>query len=370
MRICHLADTHLGYRNLNKLTEDGINQREADVYAAFEEAISQIIELNPDAVIHAGDLFDSYHPTSRALGVALDAMRELDRAGIPLLVIAGNHSTPRYASTGHVFEVIARFGNVHAVWRKPERIRIGDLAVYAIPHTNDAERLTEAICAAVPDHNSACNVLTLHAGLDGLARVGGSESGSVSVDPASLEAAGEFDYIALGHLHTREPVRTNACYAGSLERLTFADTSRRKGFYEIDFDHDALAPGRVRTHDVTAREMHDLSLVDSSEDLDLAEQIIAAAEGVKLDGALVRCRVSVSQDRWRALDMAAVRRHFSPCLHLELQPQFAEATSGGLGAPEDIATFIAARLRKGENAHQLTDRVQQLLAQADEAIQS
>jgi len=370
MKICHLADTHLGYRNFAKLSDAGINQREADVYAAFKEAIERIVELRPDAVIHAGDLFDSYHPTNRALGVALDGFRALEHAGIPVIVIGGNHSTPRYTSTGHVFEVLARFGSVRAVWQEPERLRISDLAVYAVPHDADAERLEEAIRGAQPDPKAAYNVLALHVGLDGLARVGTGEAGSVSLDAATLEAVGDFDYIALGHLHAREGVRVNACYAGSLERLSFAETAKAKGFYEIDFALDALAPGRVRPHDVTTRPMHDLGLIDGSSEGEPAERIIAAANGLDLDGALVRCRIAaVSQDRWRAMDIAAVRRHFSACLHFELRPEFAGTELRAVGAPEDIGSFIAARLQKGENAEELTTRAQRLLAEADQAIE-
>ncbi len=366
MRVCHLADTHLGYRNLARLSGEGVNQREADVYAAFEDAIRRILALAPDTVVHSGDLFESYHPSSRALGVALDGLQALEDAGIPVVVIAGNHSTPRYASTGHVFEVLARFGGVHAVWREPERIRIGDLAVYAIPHDPDPASLTEAIRRAQPDPTAAVNILALHTGLDGLAHVG-SENGAVSVDPDSLELAGEFDYIALGHLHTRKGLRENACYAGSLERLTFADTARRKGFYEIDFDQEPLAPGRIRAHDVAARDMHDLALADDGK-AELAEQIIAAVGGVSLKGALVRVQVAVAQARWRALDMAAVREHFAPCLHLELRPVFQNAAATTVEATPEIGAFVAARARDGEDVGELTERAQRLLAQADETI--
>jgi len=38
----------------------------------LEQAIDRAIALAPDAVIHAGDLFDSHHPSAAALSVALD----------------------------------------------------------------------------------------------------------------------------------------------------------------------------------------------------------------------------------------------------------------------------------------------------------
>ena len=365
MKIAHLADTHLGYRQLTRTDDAGRNVREQDVYRAFEEAITRIIELRPDAVIHAGDLFDSYHPSSRALGVALDALRRLKRARIPVVVIAGNHSTPRYASVGHIFEVLARFGGVHAVWREPETIELGDLAVHAVPHHADPQILEQSIRAAEPVQGRA-NVLVLHAGLDGLARVGAGEAGSVSISGGTLEAVASFDYIALGHLHAREGVRINACYAGSLERLSFADQESRKGFVEIDLSLPLSDPGRVRFHDTTPRPMATVGPIDGSLEGDLAERIVAASAAIELDGAIIRCALTgVDQDSYRALDLPRLRAHFAPCLHFELRPEFARAPAG-IGAAQDLRSFLAARgNRQGLGLEELIERTQQVLAQVD-----
>lgn len=369
MRIAHLADTHLGYRHLTRTDEAGRNVREQDVYRVFEEAIDRVIELRPDAVIHAGDLFDSYHPTSRALAAALDAVRRLKQARIPLVVIAGNHSTPRYAHVGHVFEVLERFGGVYAVWQAPETIELGDLAVHAIPHHPDPQLLEQSIRAAEPREGVA-NVLVLHAGLDGLARVGAGEAGSVSISGGSLEAAAGFDYIALGHLHAREGVRVNACYAGSLERLSFADQEPRKGFIEADLSLALSDPQRVRFHDTTPRPMATIGPIDGSLEGELAERIIAAAAGIELEGAIVRCLISaVDQDRFRALDLPRLRDHFAPCLHFELRPEFAR-TPPGIGAPQDLRAFLAARgKRQGLELEELLERTQRLLAEVDTATE-
>lgn len=366
MKIAHLADTHLGYRHLTRTDETGRNVREHDVYRVFDEAINRIIELKPDAVVHAGDLFDSYHPTSRALAVALDALSRLQRAGIPLIAIAGNHSTPRHAHAGHVFEVLERFGGVHAVWREPETVQLGDLAIHAIPHSADPQELSRTIRAASPRAGVA-NVLVFHAGLDGLSRLGASEAASISIDGESLEAAAEFDYIALGHLHARQGVRVNACYAGSLERLTFADQEVSKGFIEIDLSLPLNAPDRVRFHDVSPRPMATIGPIDGGLDGDLIDQIIEAAGSVELEGAVVRCSlIGLDQERFRSLDMPRLRGHFAPCLHFELRPEFTH-TPPGFGAPPELRAFLAARGGKGLQIEELFERAQQLLREVDAA---
>ena len=67
------------------------------------------------------------------------------------------------------------------------------------------------------------NVLIAHGGIDA-ARATYSEPGAVELDRAVLASAG-VDYAALGHLHAFARVGSNAVYAGSLERLDFADES-------------------------------------------------------------------------------------------------------------------------------------------------
>ncbi len=364
MRIAHIADTHLGYRHLTRTDETGRNVREQDVYRVFDEAITSIIDLRPDAVIHAGDLFDSYHPTSRALAVALDALSRLRRAGIPVVMIAGNHSTPRYAHVGHIFEVLERFGGAHAVWREPETIQLGDLVILAIPHHPDPRELSRTIRAARP-RRGAANVLTFHAGLEGLSKLGAGEAASISIDGESLETAADFDYIALGHLHTRQGVRVNACYAGSLERLSFADKEARKGFIEVDLSQPWDDPGRVRFHDVSPRSMATIGPIDGGLEADLTDQIIDTSKDVDLEGALLRCTLtSLDQEQFRSLDMPRLRRHFAPCLHFELRPEFTH-TPPGFGAPLDLRAFLAARGGRGLRLEELLERAEQLLYEVD-----
>ena len=71
MKILHVADTHLGYSAYRKVTEDGINQREVDVYDAFKQFVDYAVKSKPDLIIHAGDLFDSVRPNNRAITFAI-----------------------------------------------------------------------------------------------------------------------------------------------------------------------------------------------------------------------------------------------------------------------------------------------------------
>jgi len=94
MKILHVADTHLGYSAYRKVTEEGINQRELDVYNAFEQFIDYAVKTKPDLIIHAGDLFDSVRPNNRAITFSVKQLIRLSQTDIPFIIIAGNHEHP------------------------------------------------------------------------------------------------------------------------------------------------------------------------------------------------------------------------------------------------------------------------------------
>ena len=87
MKIAHLADVHLGFRQFHRLTTNGINQREVDVAQAFRAAVDGMIEAAPDLVVVAGDLFHSVRPTNTAILDSFNQFRRL-RAALPTTPIA------------------------------------------------------------------------------------------------------------------------------------------------------------------------------------------------------------------------------------------------------------------------------------------
>ena len=317
MRFVHLADTHLGFRQFSgKLDPDRkLNQRECDVYAVWHTAIEIAIERDVDAVIHAGDLFDSARPSPRALSEALDGIVRLRDAGIPMVAIAGNHSTPRFRSGGSVFEILQRFG-VNVAWQEPQTFRICEVAFHAVPHEADGSQLQDDIRALAPDASAAANVLMLHAGLDAVPASGYGEVNPISVSSELLVEA-PFDYIAMGHLHRFQAPQINAIYPGSLERLDFADLDGDKAVLEIDMSKQPGDPGFVTRHVLDTRPMLDLTIpccgCDQTAVLAGLEHELA---GKALAGAVVRVRLEeLQRDVWGALDFGRFDELFADCLH-------------------------------------------------------
>lgn len=372
MRLLHLADTHLGFRQLaGRLDpERQINQREADVYRAWQAAIDVAIDREVDVVVHAGDLFDSARPTPRAIAEALDGFARLHEAGIPAVLIAGNHSTPRTRSGGSAFEILSRYPGVHAIWAAPERIDLLGTAFHAVPHQEDAERLRETI--ANLDFGPGRNVLIAHGGLD-TTNATYSEAGSVDLDAESIATAA-VDYVALGHLHGFQVVQANAAYCGSLERLDFAD-SAEKVIVEVDLD--AAGTDRFLTkHKANARAVFTVDVscagLGPAPVLDAIEADVA---GRPLDGAVVRVRLDgLSRDVYQALDVKRLDALFETTLHHQLA-----VGAGGLraGADEfeggvlDLEAFARERVPDGVDADRTVALIREFMRQAgaDEAEQ-
>src|SRR2546422_3634469 len=102
VKLAQIADAHLGIRQYNRQTPTGINQREADVARGFRVAVEGIIAARPDAIVVAGDLFHSVRPTNSAIVFAFRQFQRLRESlpKSPIVLIAGNHDTPRSAETG------------------------------------------------------------------------------------------------------------------------------------------------------------------------------------------------------------------------------------------------------------------------------
>lgn len=369
MRIVHLSDTHLGLRELHHTDTEGRNVREQDVYAVFARAIDKVLELKPALVVHSGDLFHGYHPAAAALGVALDQIERLRAAAIEFVVIAGNHSTPRGRAIAHPFSLLERFGT-NAVHGQPRRLRFGDLGVTAIPHSHDHEEMAGWIADAEPDPETRFNVLVAHVGLAGLSRVGAGEPGASELPGEILESVASFDYIALGHLHQFDRPRVNAVYAGSPERLSWADKASRKGIVQVDLSAKPLDKAFLELHELQGRPRKRLTPVDGSSG-DLTKKICRLAKGKGLEGAMVRVPIAnVAFERFGAIDRRKVGDAFAHCLHFELEPEFVESASGvpQPAAPAELRDFLARRVPSGVEAEVFIARGESYLTRAAEEI--
>jgi DNA repair exonuclease SbcCD nuclease subunit len=239
MRFVHIGDSHLGLSQFNRLADDGVNLRERLVYSHFLDGIDAVLRVRPDAVVHAGDLFHSVRPKTLAYTTALEALSRLGDAGIPLIIIAGNHDMKKSRYTTSPFEVLEYHrAPIHAGYHsRYEPVDFGDCRFHLIPNLLLPSQYREEFDRIEPLTNGR-NVLVTH-GLASTLR--DHRLGTVmehEIDATMLSPG--FDYIALGHFHGQKQVADNAWYCGSQEYITYAEIGDTKGGLLVDLDRKTV----------------------------------------------------------------------------------------------------------------------------------
>jgi len=346
VKLAHIADPHLGIRQYHRQTSAGINQREADVAQAFRAALDGVIAARPDVVVFAGDLFHSVRPSNSAIVFAFRQLQRLREAlpNAPVVLIAGNHDTPRTVETGSILRLFEELG-VDVATDEPRRLVYPelDLSIFAVPR--------EAILSAEPpalqpEGSQKHQVLVAHFEVEGEYPLGhvATEYGGAVISRRELHLEG-WTYIALGHYHTQHQVAKNAWYSGSLDFIgpniwgeasdEVDHGSHGKGWLLVD-----LETQRVERRPVpAARAVLDLEPVraegKSAEAVDtlIAERIASAPGGIS--DQVVRLRVfDIPRYVARELDHAAIRGFKADALHFQLdfrRPELHRTT--GVGAP-------------------------------------
>jgi exonuclease SbcD len=370
VRIVHVSDTHLGFGAYTKLDpSEGFNQREADIYDAFRQAVDKAIELKPDVLVHAGDLFDTIRPQNRAIDFALRQLLRLSEAGIPTVLISGNHSTPRLRETGNIFRIFEHLEGIYPVHGPGvQRVVVGDMSLLAIPHSTNPP-LADIVASAKPSTETSRNVLVLHAGMVGTKTYKMDEFNEQAVPVAAVPS--EFDYVALGHYHRMTRIRDRMYYSGSTERLGFGEVGQDKGVLEVD-----LGSGRTEFHKLDIRDMLELEPIDASSlsSSDIAREAKHRLSAADIGDRIVRMVVdNVAGDAYRALDVPAIRRMGSSALHFELKlvrkeeesvAGGGEVTIGSLG--DEFRKYVASRDLRDEKKRMLIDLGMPYLAEDEE----
>jgi exonuclease SbcD len=308
LRIAHLADTHLGYSGYGKNDPaTGRNQRAVDFERAFAHVISDILTRDVDLVIHAGDVFHHTRPSWHTLAHFVQQMRRLEEAGIPAVVIAGNHDTPRLRTSGSLYSVMqlslphVRFmtGYVTEEAEFPEL----DLVVHGVPHGS----LVNPDPPLILPQDGLRNIVVTHGVATGAIMAGSREQGETELRGNILTE--DVDYVAMGHIHLRQTVGVNKVYSGSTERTSWGDQGATPGYALVTLG----APGtfaQAEFVDTPARPMETLPAIDGADRTarDLADMILDRAGALGKPDAMVRVELrNTPRPLFRETD-AIVRR--------------------------------------------------------------
>jgi DNA repair exonuclease SbcCD nuclease subunit len=234
MTLIHFSDTHLGFQAFDRVNAEGINAREQDVYDAFERVVERILEIKPNVVIHSGDFFHRPSPSNRALTFGLEQLKRLCDARIPIVIIAGNHETPKTIYNSPILRALRNLDCVYPIFGETwEKFEFDGVVVHGVPHINDNRILYQELGKLQPVAGKF-NILMLHTSLGKKFLM---EEYGEQVFPAEFEAKlADFQYIALGHWHNFQKIdlHPNAWYSGSTERLSDTEIGAEKGFLKLE----------------------------------------------------------------------------------------------------------------------------------------
>ncbi len=367
MRLVHLADIHLGFRQYQRQTPAGINQREADVAASMRRVIDKVIELKPELVLIAGDVFHTVRPTNPAILHAFLQFRRL-RESLPdarVVMVAGNHDTPRSAETGCILKLFSPLG-IDVVEGDSKWIRLDeyDLAVLAVPDMAQDKPRYE------PDPTVKYNILMLHGEIEGVLPNYGRELERASMTVSLTEiGTHKWDYVALGHYHVYRSIDDHSFYPGSVDytstnpwgELTEERQSGIEGKGIIEYD---LARKSHKFHPIPPpRRWVDLPAI-SGEGLSpasLDEAIRDALDNCEggIDDKIVRLVIrDVPRHILRELDHKALREYKRRALHFHLdtrRPEIVRPEKGD-GAPGRRAS-LADTVRDKLRSRPLTENI-------------
>ncbi|MEO3415014.1 DNA repair exonuclease [Roseovarius sp. CAU 1744] len=192
MRLLVSADTHLGspIRSValrNPDLGDRLKQASRDT---FVEIVDLAISEQVDALVLAGDIFDSGYPDLKSRAFLVAQLARASEASVPTVLIRGNHD----ALLDH--KAHGDLGpNIHLLHKGAPTVEIGDTAFHGLSF--DAAHVAKSFLPEypqpVPDKR---NVGLMHTSLDGA-------PGHDPYAPCSerdLMAHG-FDLWCLGHIH-------------------------------------------------------------------------------------------------------------------------------------------------------------------------
>jgi DNA repair protein SbcD/Mre11 len=316
MKIIHMADSHLGFSSYSRLDEHGKNRIENIVYSGFEKAVEKIIELRPDAVVHAGDVFHHVRPKIEPLVVFQRGLFKLMEEDIPVIIISGNHDAPKSYSSTSPFRLFEGLRGVHIAQRyQYERIEEGDCIFHCIPFCMEPQDYPiefEKI------ERLGRDVLVMHGLVESLANKKMRSVGEHEISDRFLKS--DFDYIALGHFHGQAQLAENAWYSGSLEYFNFGEAQDRKGMLLVD-----TQTGRAESVPVKPKYMMDHPAIDCTgmRSEEMAECLMKLCDEDAIRDRMVRITLkNVNRAAYRSIDQVKLSRLGASALYLKIRPEF------------------------------------------------
>ena len=266
MKLIHLSDLHIGKRvNEFSMAEDQ------------KYILNQILEIidreQPDCVVLAGDVYDKSIPSAEAVQILDDFLTRLAGRKIPTAMISGNHDSPERLSFGAqlmkesgIYVSPVYDGQVQSIGFADE---YGEVRVYLLPFLKPAtvrhvyeeatvESYQDAVETAIshlPLDTSCRNVLVAHQFAAGASRCESEEMSVGGIDQVDVSVFDDFDYVALGHIHSPQSAgRPAVRYCGTPLKYSFSEAGQQKSVSVVEL----FEKGRVEIREVPLTPLRDM----------------------------------------------------------------------------------------------------------------
>jgi len=346
IRLLHFADLHLGVENYGRIDPaTGLSTRLMDFLRVYDQVVDYALGNDISLVVFAGDAYKTRDPSPTYEREFARRIRRLSAAGIPTVLVAGNHDTPSALGRAITVEIFATLEveNVH-VAKKPEVIPVetkdGYVQIVALPwitrsallahdeyKNKNLGEINQLILDKItnifegPDglisqlDPSLPTILAAHATVQGA--VYGSERsvmlGQEVILPPSLTRNRAFDYVALGHIHKHQVLNEHppVIYSGSIERIDFGEEREDKGFVVAEVERGRATWQFVKTD---ARPFVTVE-VDARSNDPIAE-ILEAIANREIEDAVVRIIVHTAAEKEPLINEDEIRRALAGAFHI------------------------------------------------------
>jgi exonuclease SbcD len=403
IRILHMGDLHIGMENYGRIDPaTGLNGRVMDFLRQLGGVVDHALENEVDLVLFAGDAYKTRDPNSTYRREFARRIKRLADAGIPTVLLVGNHDLPaqeRRASSVEIFRTLD-VPNVQVAGR--DRLlrlatRRGDaIQVATVPYPirqrllarDEHREKTIAELDALVQRLVAENIQALAAQVDpslpavllghfsvSEAKLGSERTVMLGRDVVVLKsvlADPTWDYVALGHIHRHQELNRGQhppiVYCGSLERIDFGEEKEAKGFVVAEVQRGTAT---WEFHPVAARPFVTIR-ADVRDQVEPLAVLLEAIAGHDVTDAVVRVIVQARPEQEGLLRDADIRQaleeaYYVASISKEIERAYRQRLGGE--SPEELtpAELLARYLESKETP---PERIETLLQYAEEIFQA
>ncbi len=357
LRLLHFADAHIDMANYGRHDPvTGLPLRVLDFLKSLDAIVDTAIEERVDLVLFAGDAYKDRTPAPTFQREWGKRIMRLSRAGIPTLLLVGNHDLSPSLGRAHAIQEYdtLEVPHIHVAAQPaflgPDDLEGLPLQIIAIPWISRSgligalnlssadveganvqieERLTELVHGWLEkaDPNLPV-VMAAHASVEG-ATYGYERSvmlGSDLVLPGSLVKDPRLSYTALGHIHKNQDLNKDfqppVVYPGSIERIDFGEARDEKYFVMVRIEEPHRAEVEWRKLSGIRRFIDRAVHLESAEDIS-GQLLGALPPAEEMEDAIVRMTIDYPREWEPLINDAELRDRGAPAFefHLIKRPQ-------------------------------------------------